>query len=163
VSFSRLHAWLLRERGHAIGYSLGTWFGCGYAFVGPGTVATATVLPLYWGLRLLPLPIQIAVVVAIIGLSIASAAWIATDLQQEDPQIIVIDEVSGALVGLLLLNSGVTAEQIAVLLLFRLLDIFKPWPVNIAIGGPAALGIVYDDVVAGIGAGLLVGLGAPLF
>jgi phosphatidylglycerophosphatase A len=163
VRFSRFHAWLRKGRGHTLWYLLGTWFGCGYATVGPGTVATATVLPLYWWLRLFSMSIQMAVVAVIIALSIASAGWIATDLKRDDPQIIVIDEVSGALVGLLLVNSGKSAEQIAVLFIFRLLDIFKPWPINIAVGGPAAIGIVYDDVVAGVAAGLFVLLGAPLF
>jgi phosphatidylglycerophosphatase A len=109
------------------------------------------------------MPLQMMVVAVVIALSIASAGWIAADLKQDDPQIIVIDEVSGALVGLLLVDSSKPAEQIAVLFLFRLLDIFKPWPINVAVGGSAAIGIVYDDVAAGIGAGLLVLLGAPLF
>jgi phosphatidylglycerophosphatase A len=109
------------------------------------------------------MPLQMIVVAVVLALSIASAGWIAADLKQDDPQIIVIDEVSGALVGLLLVDSSRPGEQIAVLLLFRLLDIFKPWPINIAVGGPPAIGIVYDDVVAGIGAGLLVLLGTALF
>jgi phosphatidylglycerophosphatase A len=161
VPFSRFHGWLRKERG--LWYLLGTWFGCGYATVGPGTVATITVLPFYWWLRLSSMPLQMMVVAVVLALSIASAGWIAADLKQDDPQIIVIDEVSGALVGLLLVDSSRPGEQIAVLLLFRLLDIFKPWPINIAVGGPPAIGIVYDDVVAGIGAGLLVLLGAALF
>ena len=147
----------------AIARVISTWFGCGYATVGPGTAATITVLPLYWWLRLSSMPLQMIVVAVVLALSIASAGWIAADLKQDDPQIIVIDEVSGALVGLLLVDSSKPVEQIAVLVLFRLLDIFKPWPINVAVGGSAAIGIVYDDVAAGIGAGLLVLLGAPLF
>jgi phosphatidylglycerophosphatase A len=154
LQFSGSHGWPRKQGG--LWYLLGTWFGCGYAPVGPGTVATATVLPLYWCLRWFSMPLQIILVAVVIALSIASAGWIATDLQQDDPQIIVIDEVSGALIGLLLVDSSGPAWQIAVLLLFRLLDISKPWPINIAVGGPAAIGIVYDDVAAGIGAGLLV-------
>jgi phosphatidylglycerophosphatase A len=141
---------------------LATWFGSGFARVAPGTVATATVLPLYWLLRLISMPLQLAIALLIAGLSIVSANRVAHDLNQEDPQIIVIDEVIGALLALLIVDSAAPLEQIMALLAFRLLDIFKPWPININIGGIAGFGIVYDDVVAGLGAGLIVRLVAQI-
>jgi phosphatidylglycerophosphatase A len=146
------------DRTHMIWYLLATWFGTGYARIAPGTVATATVLPLYWLLRLCAMPLQWVVVLIVVGVSIWSADWVARDLDQKDPQIIVIDEVCGGLIALLLVNSGGLFEQLLALALFRLLDIFKPWPVNIRIPGPAGFDVVYDDVVAGIIAGLVVKL-----
>jgi phosphatidylglycerophosphatase A len=169
VKFNGFHAWLRRQRepgadnAGVVLYLLATWFGAGFACVAPGTVATATVLPLYWLLRLVSMPLQLAIALLIIGLSIMSANRVASDLNQDDPQIIVIDEVSGALVALLVVSSAAPVEQIMALLVFRLLDIFKPWPINISIGGLAAFGIVYDDVVAGLGAGMIVRLVAQFF
>jgi phosphatidylglycerophosphatase A len=155
VNFNRFRFWLGKHRnpdadnvGAAL-HLLGT---------APGTVATATVLPLYWLLRLASMPLQLAIVLLIVGLSIVSANRVASDLDHDDPQIIVIDEVVGALLALLIVDSAAALEQIMALLVFRLLDIFKPWPINISIGGIAGFGIVYDDVVAGLGAGLIVRL-----
>jgi phosphatidylglycerophosphatase A len=169
MNFNGLQAWLRRQRepeadtaGTAL-YLLATWFGAGFASIGPGTVATATVLPFYWLLRMVSMPLQLAIAMLVTGLAIMSANRVASDLGQEDPQIIVIDEVAGALVALLIVSSGAPVEQIAVLLVFRLLDIFKPWPINISISGLAAYGIVYDDIVAGVAAGTIVRLVALFF
>ena len=104
------------------------------------------------------MPLQLVIVLMTVGLSVVSANRVASDLNQDDPQIIVIDEVSGALVALLVVDSAAPLEQLMVLFAFRILDIFKPWPINISIGGLAAFGIVYDDVVAGFGAGMIVRL-----
>jgi phosphatidylglycerophosphatase A len=169
MNFNGLQAWLRRQRepeadaAGAVLYLLATWFGAGFASIAPGTVATATVLPLYWLLRLVSMPLQLAVALLVMGLAIMSANRVASDLDQDDPQIIVIDEVSGALVALLVVSSAAPVEQIAALSVFRLLDIFKPWPINISISGLAAFGIVYDDVVAGLAAGTIVRLAAQFF
>jgi phosphatidylglycerophosphatase A len=169
VSLNRFHVWLRKRREPgadnvgAAWYLLATWFGAGFACVAPGTVATATVLPLYWLLRLVSMPLQLAVALLVAGLSFVSANHVASDLNQNDPQIIVIDEVIGALLALLVVNSAAPMEQIMVLFAFRLLDIFKPWPINISVGGPAAFGILSDDIIAGLCAGLIVRLVAQLF
>ncbi len=156
----RFQVWLQKQRSRlpgvgTISYVLATWFGAGLSPIGPGTVATATVLPIYWAIQSVSVSLQCAIAVLIVGLSILSASRVVKDLGEDDPQIIVIDEVSGALIALILVSGATVAVQIAALLLFRLLDILKPWPINIRVGGHPAVGVVYDDVVAGIGAGLI--------
>lgn len=137
-------------------YIAATWFGVGRFKFGPGTVATATVLPIYWLLQLAAAPVQLAFVAVLVLLAVVCAQRVATDQGRDDPQMIVIDEVAGGLIALLLLNSSMLAPQLFVLALFRVLDIYKPWPINLSLSRHAGLNIVYDDVVAGICAGLIV-------
>ncbi len=137
---------------------LGTWFGCGLSPVAPGTAGSLGALAvawlleqrLQWGAR------EFAVLAACL---FAPAVWAAhrTALQKasKDPQEVVIDEVIGqwvALAGVAVLN---WKGWLGAFLLFRLFDIWKPFPVRRAERLPGGLGIVADDVVAGIYAALV--------
>jgi phosphatidylglycerophosphatase A len=114
-------------------------------------------LPIYWFLREAPGAIQFVFLTAFIVLAILCSNRAARDLLSVDPQIIVIDEVAGGLAALILSDSGDLFIQCAALAVFRILDIFKPWPVSVSID-PRIPGfeIVYDDVAAGVGAGLMI-------
>lgn len=91
------------------------------------------------------------------------AIWAATRAEQllgkEDPGQVVVDEVLGQWVTLL----GATVLEwktwIAALLLFRLFDIWKPWPVRSFERFPGGVGIVTDDVAAGIYGALILYIG----
>lgn len=74
----------------------------------------------------------------------------------EDPQYIVIDEVVGTLIALGIAGkAGLTAEVVA-FVAFRVLDVKKPWIIDdVQRLEPEGVGIMADDVLAGIGAGLL--------
>jgi phosphatidylglycerophosphatase A len=147
-----------------ISYLMATWFGVGFARIAPGTIATATSLPVYWLLRALSVPTQLALVLLFIGVSVFSADRAARDLGLVDPQVVVIDEVAGTLLALLVLNSSNLIGQLSTLFLFRVLDIFKPWPISLNLWSRfPGVGIVYDDVAAGLAAGLLIRLVAQLF
>jgi phosphatidylglycerophosphatase A len=83
----------------------------------------------------------------------ASSAWLAADPSRKDPGAIVIDEVVGQWLVLLVLPLDPLAYA-GGFLLFRLFDIWKPWPVSFLdrrIGG--GLGVMLDDVGAAIYAG----------
>ena len=136
-------------------YIAATWFGLGRIKFGPGTIATVTVLPIYWCLQLAVVPVQLALVALLVLMAIICAHRVAADEGIDDPQIIVIDEVAGGLIALILINSSSLVPQLAVLALFRVLDIYKPWPINLSLSRHAGVNIVYDDIVAGIGAGLI--------
>ena len=93
-------------------------------------------------------------------LFIALAIWIsgaaAKTLQRRDPGCIVIDEIAGMVVTFIGLPFTLTTAVLG-FILFRLLDILKPFPIRTLdqrlSGG---LGIVADDVVAGIFANTIV-------
>ena len=128
---------------------LATGAGAGYMPKAPGTFGSLWGLALAYALsRLGRLP-SFAVAALFIGLAIAVAGYGAKALKRKDPGCIVIDEIAGMAVTLLGLPFS-PALAAGGFVLFRVLDICKPFPVNWAdrrlAGG---WGIVFDDVIAG--------------
>ena len=132
-----------------------TWFGAGYVPKGPGTAGSLAAL-----LCVAPWPQH--VVWLALG-SIIPAIWAAhvhaKAINGKDPQEVVVDEVVGqwiALAGATHLHT-ITPWLIA-FGLFRLFDIWKPFPVRHFEKLPGGVGIVMDDVMAGIYAALVMWL-----
>ena len=137
----------------AIARLIATWFGCGYAPVGPGTAGSlaalviAVALHVYAGAGRGSL-LLLSVLLLFPG--IWAAGIIAREEGRRDPHIVVIDEVLGqwlTLAGATVFNwkSFLTAFA-----LFRILDIWKPPPVRQLEALPGGVGIVADDIMAGI-------------
>jgi phosphatidylglycerophosphatase A len=134
---------------------LATGFCIGNIPLAPGTFGTILGLPLCYLLSGLKLPLG----VGCLTILIAAAVWIAQVaeklLQKKDPGCIVIDEIAGMVVTLIGLPFNLTTAVIG-FIIFRILDILKPFPIRIldkrVSGG---MGIVFDDVVAGIFANCL--------
>jgi phosphatidylglycerophosphatase A len=92
------------------------------------------------------------------------AVWAAGETarvkQLKDPQIVVVDEVVGQWITMAGASALNWKSYIAALALFRLFDIWKPWPVRQLEALPGGLGINADDVMAGVyGAAVLLVLG----
>jgi phosphatidylglycerophosphatase A len=137
---------------------LATWFGCGLMPVAPGTFgslgALAVAWPLihYWGW---PAWWFAPLAVAFLPLAIWSATQTARAAASKDPGLVVIDEVVGqwiALAGCLHLTA---AGWLLAFCLFRVFDIWKPWPVRNLESLPEGTGIVADDCMAGVYAGVV--------
>ena len=96
-----------------------------------------------------------------IALGVPAATIAARESGRKDPGFVVIDEVAGQLVALVLIRPDWKHAALA-LLLFRLFDIFKPWPIRKLEALPAGTGIMLDDIAAGLFA-LLVGAVATRF
>jgi phosphatidylglycerophosphatase A len=92
-----------------------------------------------------------AVLVTAVGTWAAEAT--ARHLGRRDPGEVVIDEVAGQLFALLFLPPTVGVLLLA-FLLFRLFDIWKPFPIRRLERWPGGLGIMADDVLAGVYANL---------
>lgn len=134
---------------------LATWFGVGHLPFMPGTWGSLAALPLWWLLQPLGLMGYGLAVVFLAAGSIWVSGRAESYLQQADAPVIVIDEVVGQLITLAGC-SGTLFEVGMGLALFRLFDISKPFPIgliNDRVGG--GLGIVLDDVLAGIYAGII--------
>jgi phosphatidylglycerophosphatase A len=135
---------------------LATWFGCGLSRVAPGTVGSIGAVPLHFALSALgPLP-HAAVVV---GLS-AAGIWASNRVAQaegvEDPQKVVIDEVCGTLIAMGMVSGAGIGMRLLALGLFRVLDITKPGPIDsVQRLEPAGVGIMADDLLAGLAAGAM--------
>jgi len=133
-----------------------TFFYCGFAPVAPGTVGSAAALLLVVPLRLAGLAwLDLAAVAVLFAIGVWSAGIVERHLASEDPGAVVIDEVVGMYVSLLWLPLTWQAV-LAAFLVFRLFDILKPWPAGRfeRLGG--GLGIMADDVMAGVYANLVV-------
>ena len=134
---------------------LATGFYIGNVPLAPGTFGSLLGLPVAFVLAGLKLPQAIACAM----LFIFFAIWIANTaervLKSTDPGCIVIDEVAGMVVTLIGLPFNPAVAVIG-FIFFRILDILKPFPIRILdkqISG--GLGVVADDVAAGIFANLL--------
>lgn len=124
-------------------------FGAGLSPWAPGTFGTLVGVVLYLPLSLLPLAQYALVVgaVALVGIWLCGGA--ARDLGVHDHPGIVWDEIAGYLVTMLAAPRG-WEWVLAGFVLFRLFDIWKPWPVrwlDRRVGG--GLGIMLDDLAAG--------------
>jgi phosphatidylglycerophosphatase A len=139
-----------------------TWFGLGLSPKAPGTVGSLGAIPLY--LVLLGRPWQwwaaALCLLTLEGLRAANA--VARALNQEDPQLVVVDEVVGALLAMSFVAERRWPAAVLAWVLFRAFDILKPGPIDrVQHLQPPGLGIMADDVLAGLAAGALA-LGAAL-
>ena len=132
-----------------------TWFGCGRSKIAPGTVGSLGAVPLHLLLRTLSPPAHALAVVAVSAIGIWAADRYAERVGEIDPQTAVIDEVAGTLIALgLVRHRGLGAHALA-FVLFRALDIVKPGPIaTVQHAQPRGLGIMIDDLMAGVLAGL---------
>ncbi len=146
---------------------IATFFGIGLLPKAPGTWGSLAgfVVSMFFFTFKMHFALMIACVFfAFIGL-IASTIH-AQELKQKDPQQIVIDEVSGLFIGLSVLvifDYWILEVWVLCFFLFRLADILKPWPINKLQDLPNGLGIMADDWVAGLLAGVLSAVGWGLY
>jgi phosphatidylglycerophosphatase A len=141
---------------------IATAFGAGYSPIAPGTAGSLVGLALFWPLQLAPPWIQILVTVAAFFGGVAASTRLAQLLGRKDPGAAVVDEVVGMWLSLLFLPFT-PATAAAAFLLFRALDVFKPYPARQLEGLPGGWGIMADDVMAGIYANLLLRAGLRAF
>jgi phosphatidylglycerophosphatase A len=150
--------------------------GVGYAPIAPGTFGSAVGVIFYlavvWAESVLGLRLSadgwrleqisstfFAVNLVLLFFVCLIGIWASTRgtklFQSKDPSKVVVDEVMGQLVVFLFVPVGLTWSFIlAGFLLFRLFDIWKPYPVNLLESLPRGLGICADDLLAGVYAGI---------
>ena len=147
---NRVDATLLINPIHFL--SLG--FGSGLSPYAPGTAGTLAAIPVFWLMASLSLELYLGIVVLLFIVGIYLCQQTTNKLGAHDHSAIVWDEV----VGYLLTMIAVPFDWRWVILgffLFRLFDVWKPWPVRLLdrrVGG--GLGIMLDDVGAAVYAAL---------
>jgi phosphatidylglycerophosphatase A len=151
-----------------------TAFGLGYLPKAPGTWGSLAGVLAYWALvrdrslysgvllhfhgtryaaPLLLLVFQLTVLLAAVGT--AAAHEVSRALQIKDPQFVVIDEVSGQMLTYLFALAPANWKYLLLgFILFRVFDIWKPFPARQAESLPGGWGIMADDWIAGIYAAL---------
>lgn len=144
---------------------LATWFGCGYFPWGPGTVGTLAAVLMAAAANYYLGSGRITFVIATVML-LPVGIWSATQterlLQREDPGLVVIDEVLGLWVTLLGATRLNWKSFLAAFVLFRIFDIWKPWPVRKLEALPEGTGIIADDLAAGVYAAIILYMGGFL-
>ena len=120
----------------------------GYAPVAPATAGSAVVALIGW---FLPVP-PLATALALIAVGTMIAVWIAGEAEKDlghDAKPIVVDEAIGQSLALLLVPHTVFAFA-AAFVLFRVFDVWKPLGAREIQALPGGLGVVADDVIAGL-------------
>ena len=137
--------------------SIATWFGCGYFPWGPGTAGSLAAVLL--GLGLVWATGASGWLIGLLGLVAAvpgmwAAGRLSRDIGRKDPSIVVVDEVVGQWLTYAGAMSLTPAAWLLGFCLFRLFDIVKPFPVRSLERLPGGIGIVSDDLMAGVYAAL---------
>jgi phosphatidylglycerophosphatase A len=126
-------------------------FGSGLARRAPGTFGTLAAVPLYAALALVLPPLIIALLaIPAFVLGIWASEVTARHLGIKDPSCVVWDEIA-AFLPLLALTHGSWVLQLLAFALFRLFDIWKPYPIGMVdqhVSG--GFGIMLDDAIAGL-------------
>ncbi len=133
--------------------AIGTFLFIGKIPFGPGTLASLTFILAIYYLQLSPRFVAMFLITAtIVGV------WVSSYFQDksgsEDPAQVVIDEVVGVGVAVLFHNFSLPV-LISGFILFRFFDILKPWPIKNFERLPGGIGIMADDIVAGVMANIL--------
>jgi len=146
---------------------IATFFCVGLLRPAPGTWGSLAALPAAWALHAL----GGFAALAMASVAVFAIGWWATEREtagkdDPDPSEIVIDEVAGMWIALWPVSLGAAMQGVDVLALwpgwivaflgFRLFDIWKPGPIGWADRRNDPLGVMLDDVIAGIFAAMLV-------
>ncbi len=125
-------------------------FGSGLAPVAPGTFGTLAAIPIYWLAAGLSRPLYASMVIALAIAGIYICGRCEQRLKVQDHPGIVWDEIVGFLITMMFVPASWQWALIG-FLIFRLFDIWKPWPIagfdRTVHGG---LGVMLDDMLAGI-------------
>ncbi|MBI4529848.1 MAG: phosphatidylglycerophosphatase A [Deltaproteobacteria bacterium] len=118
----------------------------------PGTAATALAIPLSWLLNQIA-ALSIPLSLLALGSFFGAACWLCKKgeeiFQQKDCQRIVIDEIAGFLLANFLAPAGLVPTLTA-FFFFRIFDIIKVFPANLAERLEGWAGVILDDVIAGL-------------
>lgn len=139
---AKLHGWLAE--------AVGTGLWTGLAPVAPATVASAVAVVAYWAF---PFGGDSPWFFALTGVTSLAGIWsanvVAKRASEEDPSRVVSDEFAGMWAACLFLPKT-WVWLLAAFLLFRALDIFKPFGIRRLEKIPGGIGVVADDLAAGL-------------
>ncbi len=137
-------------------------FGAGLSPIAPGTAGSLVGLALAWSTMELPMTARLLVAIALIVTGIWICGESARRIAQHDHPGIVWDEIAGIYVALLVASPSIWAWALG-FGLFRLFDVWKPWPIrDLDHRLKGGLGIMLDDLVAALYTASLLGFAGSL-
>ena len=144
-------------------------FGVGYLPLMPGTFGSLVGVGMFLLLARTNMPLVAVVVVLILTVTFAGI-WAGSRIERlsgrKDPGKVVVDEVAGQLIALFPLTLFPRWSTVAVILsfiLFRFFDIVKPYPANRLQELDGGMGIMFDDLVAGVYGAVVVSIFLIIF
>jgi phosphatidylglycerophosphatase A len=135
-------------------------FVCSFGYIGffpfaPGTVGSAAGVAVYLAARHAAIPyLEVLLIAGLLVAGIVFTGPCEEDLQCTDPGPIVIDEVMGMLITVFMIPVG-WAGLLLGFLLFRVLDVAKPFPARQLEHLHGGYGVMLDDAMAAVYANLL--------
>ena len=133
-----------------VGLFIATCGYLGYVPVAPGTFGSAAGLAVFYALRSTgSTAVELASIVVLFAIGVWSGTVAERHFGGIDPGPVVLDEVVGMLITLALLPVNVTGVIVG-FLVFRVLDVVKPWPSARFERLPGGLGVMADDGMAAI-------------
>ena len=146
-------------------------FGVGYLPLMPGTYGSLVGVGIFLGLtQLVKGKVLVAVVLVSIVLVTFAGIWAASRTEvlsgRKDPGKVVVDEVAGQLISLFPLTLFAGWSIVAVIIsfiLFRFFDIVKPYPARRLEALKGGLGIMCDDLMAGVYAAVITSIIVAVF
>lgn len=134
---------------NAAGRLLATVAGLGRFPIAPGTVGSAVGVAAHLAIADSGPVAQVIVLLVIVMAGTWAAGVTARHVGAKDPGIVVVDEVAGQMLTLLWLGSSL-GLVLTGFLLFRALDVTKPWPARRLERLPGGYGIMADDLLVGV-------------
>ncbi|MDR0962745.1 MAG: phosphatidylglycerophosphatase A [Mediterranea sp.] len=138
---------------------IGSGFGSGFSPIAPGTAGALLATLIWFGLsHLLDKHAIWWATAALVWLFYIAGVWAAGKLLPywgKDPSRVVVDEMVGVWIALLAVPSGHVWYGLAAFVLFRLFDIFKPLGIRRMEQLPGGVGVMMDDVLAGVYSSIL--------
>lgn len=146
-------------------------FGVGYLPLMPGTYGSLVAVGIFLGFtRLATGSALVALVLVSIVVVTFAGIWAASRTEalanRKDPRKIVVDEVAGQLISLFPLTLFAHWSIVAVIIsfiLFRFFDIVKPYPARRLEGLKGGLGVMCDDLIAGVYAAAITSIVVAVF
>lgn len=133
---------------------IATGVGSGFCPVAPGTAGALLACLIWWVLSLfLSSPFLMLATAFLIVVFTFAGVWSANKLEPywgEDPSRVVIDEMVGVWIPLLAADSCNLWYALAAFVLFRFFDILKPLGIRNMEALPGGIGVMMDDILAGV-------------
>jgi len=150
--------------GDRAAFVIATGFGAGFAPIAPGTIGALEGVAIFLAVRALEpgaltlFFLLIIINIALFLLGVWASSRTCRMLGVSDPSQIVVDEISGQMISLtplVLLSSLSFVGLLIGFVLFRVFDIFKPYPIRRLEQLHGGLGVMADDALAGVYAAAL--------
>ena len=137
---------------------ISSFFGAGYFPIAPGTLTSLVVILAYkFYLFRLSWSLYLLILFLLFFIGVYTSTKVESESRKKDPRKIVIDEACGQLLVLFRMGDA-WFPILSGFLLFRIFDIVKPYPIKKVETLPSGWGIMMDDIVAAIYAGVIINL-----